>query len=325
MKRVNNQTGKNTKTVSKNNAKTVTETNTKCRPVTRSMQSNIKKINKKTNDKHPVIKSQKLTDKVVKEEIENNDENGINSEKEIFITDEERSCTLYKFENELCKEYHENEECSEQNAEEKKDTEEVEVTIETVPLMSKKTDFEPPEIFNTFKFNQKVIFESIQDFIPSNTNPADAKLFTTNIPEIIEKDASVNQEDVASVPLESKTPVMAFKERQGIMDRKTPSSTPKRLSMSAKRASLTPNPNNFLHKIEDPIAARTETPKSRRSLRLTKKEKSPDSELAESESVKHFTNLVANEEEKFKKSVAKWETILEDKTTPEERKYILHT
>jgi len=310
-----NQTTRKTKPVLKNQAKTESQTNTKSRPVTRSMRSSTKK-NELSDKKSTTVKSKKIVPRKEAEEEEKNegkenitDTENNKSEIEEAITSVEHS--------------KENDECLETESTEKaEDTEEEQVTIETVPLMTEKTDFEPPEIFNTFKFNQKAIFESIQDFIPTNSNPAEAKLFTTVIPEILEKendlDKSVNQEKMPCVPLGSKTPVAVFKERQGLVDRKTPTSTPKRLTMSAKRASLTPNPNNFLHKIEDPIAVRTETPKSRRSLNLGKKEETPVAETVESESVKHFTNLVANEEEKFKKSVTKWEKVLEDKIAPEE-------
>ena len=324
-----NQTTRKTKPVLKNQVKTESQTSIKSQPVTRSMRSNTKKT--ELADKKSVVKSKKtiVSKEAVNEEKakikENITENVADSEGKNYKIEETH--TTNTVENGHC---NENDECLETALSEKaEDTDKESVTFETVPLMTEKTDFEPPEIFNTFKFNQKVIFESIQDFIPTNSDPAEAKLFTTVIPEITEKEneldkSPVNQEKMPCVLLGSKTPVAVFKERQGLVNRKTPTSTPKRLSMSAKRASLTPNPNNFLHKIEDPIAARTETPKSRRSLNLGKKEETPVPEPVESESVKHFTNLVANEEEKFKKSVTKWEKILEDKIAPEERKYVYY-
>lgn len=316
-----NQTTRKTKPVLKNQAKTESQTNTKSRPVTRSMRSSTK--NNEFSDKKSAVKSKKI---VPSKEAEEEGKTEAKEKVTENITGTENNKSEIEEVDTSVEHSNKNNECLETElTEESKDTEEEQVTFETVPLMTNKTDFEPPEIFNTFKFNQKVIFESIQDFIPTNSNPAEAKLFTTVIPEISEKendlDKSLSQEKMPPVQLGSKTPVAVFKERQGLVDRKTPTSTPKRLTMSAKRASLTPNPNNFLHKIEDPIAARTETPKSRRSLNLGKKEGTPVAEPVESESVKHFTNLVANEEEKFKKSVTKWEKILEDEIAPEERNY----
>jgi len=204
-------------------------------------------------------------------------------------------------------------------------------TIE--PLVTEKTDFQPPELFTDFKFDQKVIIDVLSDYIPSKENPEDAKLFTTNIPEIEGKNTDIDHQSVdtsntsiegklGALKMETKTPILAFKEREGV-SRKTPTSTPKRLSMSARRASLTPNPMNFLHKNEDPVALKTETPKSRRSLNLGGTPlKSTETDSEESESVKHFTNLVAAEEAKFKASVDKWEKILEENLAPEERKFI---
>ncbi|XP_066919613.1 disks large-associated protein 5-like isoform X2 [Clytia hemisphaerica] len=194
--------------------------------------------------------------------------------------------------------------------------------IEVEPLVTVKTEFQPPEIFNNFQFNRKDVIEAIEDFIPTHSNPTEAELFNTEIPEIEcegkETKSSTSSIDSTTLELVAKTPVSLFKKEQGIR-RKTPSSTPKRLSMSAKRASLTPNPMNFLHKNEDPIATRTETPKSRRSL-VMQDDPTPQqvSEPEESASVKHFTNLVAKEESKFRTSIDRWEKILEEKTTPEQ-------
>ncbi|XP_066919150.1 disks large-associated protein 5-like [Clytia hemisphaerica] len=194
--------------------------------------------------------------------------------------------------------------------------------IEVEPLVTVKTEFQPPEIFNNFQFNRKDVIDAIEDFIPTHSNPTEAELFNTEIPEIEcegkETKSSTSSIDSTTLELVAKTPVSLFKKEQGIR-RKTPSSTPKRLSMSAKRASLTPNPMNFLHKNEDPIATRTETPKSRRSL-VMQDDPTPQqvSEPEESASVKHFTNLVANEESKFRTSIDRWEKILEEKTTPEQ-------
>ena len=328
---------RNTKTELKN--KVQTEEKTRQRPVTRSMRSNTKKTNPKETNNKKTLKEEKMktiVDITPEKEIIQSTKNCLSSEeKTTNEIDEETNLTEIMPENDDGKlELHDGIEKIDQNvfsvlptlslhSEEKQNFEEDESKVETVPLMTEKTEFEPPEVFKTFKFNQKVIFESIQDFIPSNSNPADAELFATSILEINKKeenkpDTSVNQE-LPAVLMVSKTPVLAFKELHGMVSKKTPTSTPKRLSMSAKRASLTPNPNNFLHKVEDPIAARTETPKSRRSLNLSTKEDKPVASENESESVKHFTNLVVKEEDKFKTSVAKWEKVLEDKTTPEER------
>lgn len=197
-------------------------------------------------------------------------------------------------------------------------------------LVDEPVSFEPPAglAFMDFKFNHKAVLDVMSNFIPSTKKPEESELFATNLSEI-PGDGTFHEstlcqdklppDECVRTNVATKTPVLAFKEREGIA-KKTPTSTPKRLSMSAsKRTSLTPNPKNFLHKIEDPIAQQMETPKSQRKFRQ------PDmSSDNVSESVKHFTALVATEEAKFQSSLQKWEKIQEENSAPEEGITILY-
>ncbi|XP_057313401.1 disks large-associated protein 5-like isoform X2 [Hydractinia symbiolongicarpus] len=99
-----------------------------------------------------------------------------------------------------------------------------------------------------------------------------------------------------------KTPVALFKEREGI--------TPARIT-SSKRNSLTPNPKNFLSKVEDPVAQRIESPKLQSKVDLLRTP--PDMK----KSVNHFTALVSSEEEKFSSCCEKWNKVMEENTAPE--------
>ena len=102
----------------------------------------------------------------------------------------------------------------------------------------------------------------------------------------------------------ARTPVMLFKEREGLAV-KTPS--------PRKRTSLTPNPKNFLSKVEDPVAQRIDTPEVH---------KTPNTPPEVSNSVKHFTKLVADEEKKFLVCCEKWDSVLAEESAPEEGMYI---
>lgn len=168
-----------------------------------------------------------------------------------------------------------------------------------VGFMDSVVQFEPP------KGLQHISFElNTKNDIASGSN-----LFLSNLSQITKEECDESfANDSLMCNGNPKTPVMSFKERENVQA-KTPTSTPKRLTSLSRRNSMTPNPKNFLHKTEDPIAtAKVETPKP-----MVKETSLPDSVL---ESVRHFESLVTAEEEKFITSLEKWEKIQQEDIAP---------
>ena len=99
-----------------------------------------------------------------------------------------------------------------------------------------------------------------------------------------------------------KTPLSLFKESEGIGQRMLVSSP------SINKKNVSPNPKNFFSMKEDPVAQRIGSPLCKKS--------GPNPIV--SDSVEHFSKLVTTEEATFKKSIDKWNKILEDGSAPEQ-------
>lgn len=201
----------------------------------------------------------------------------------------------------------------------------IDLPVETI--VDEPTTFEPPQglAFINFKFDmdalspRKFLEGQIQSEVSGeekalSPNTSEKTNSVDGTPECVRINPKVDSLRKSARLVRSKitsngdvdtpkTPVALFKEREGI--------TPARIR-SSKRNSLTPNPKNFLSKVEDPVAQRIESPKLQ-----SKKDDLLRTPPDMKKSVNHFTALVSSEEEKFSSCCEKWNKVMEENTAPE--------
>ena len=138
-----------------------------------------------------------------------------------------------------------------------------------------------------------------------NRSECSAKVEENRNIENVINDESISNEYLNQRGGKVLTPPNVFKIREGI---RTPMSAS--CVLTPKRTSLTPNPRNFLRKIEDPIAQRIDSPKYVADLKQSYSNV-PKSAI-------YFHQLVEKEETKFKLSSDRWNQILKEDSPPEE-------
>lgn len=169
----------------------------------------------------------------------------------------------------------------------------LEAKLNNIKISDHDKENDPPQVPRPFpKVNNcKSHFERILPFSQEKSTQIKKDLPKANTIKDLPKVNTI----VAAMPT---TPVSKFRGREGI-------STPSSLN---RRNSSSPHPHNFLHKLEDPLVQRIDSPVRRQLL--------PPNEQ-DLKTAKHFTLIVEKEDRKFKTSCERWNKVLEENTAPE--------